>query len=92
MQALKSAKEYLNVEAYSYESLKKQLIEEELFTPEQAEYGVRNCGADWGIQAIRCIKEYCDPEEDSKEEIAETLADEGFTENEINYAISKMKI
>lgn len=92
LQALKSAKEYLNVEVFSYESLKKQLIKEELFTSEQAEYGARSCGADWGMQAVKYIKEYCDPEEDSKKEIAETLADEGFTEDEINFAISKMKI
>lgn len=92
LQAVKAARDYIDAEAYSYESLKRQLADGEQFTPEQAEYGVRNCGADWGVQAARCIKEYFDPEEYSKEELTEILSDEGFTEDEINYAISKTEI
>ncbi len=92
MQAAKAAGNCLDTEACSYESLKRQLVDEELFTQEQAEYGVQNCGADWCMQAAKYIKEYCGTEEYSKEELAEILSDEGFTEDEINYAISKMKI
>lgn len=88
-QAVKAAKEYLDAEAFSYESLKKQLAEEEYFTTGQAEYGAGNCGADWKEQAARYAKKYFDPEEDSKEELTKILSDEGFTEDEINYAISK---
>ena len=91
-QAVKAAKEYLDAEAFSYESLKKQLAEEEYFTPGQAEYGADNCGADWKEQAARYAKKYFDPEENSKEELTEILSDEGFTEDEINYAISKTEL
>lgn len=89
LNAIKEARDYLNSDAFSYKELTEQLIFDG-FSAEDAEYGVQNCGADWSMQAARFIKEYCGTEEYSKEGLAEILSDEGFTEDEIIYAISKI--
>ena len=88
LNAVSDARDYLDSGAFSHKGLTEQLVSDG-YPPEKAEYGADNCGADWKEQAARYAKKYFDPEENSKEELTEILSDEGFTEDELNYAISK---
>lgn len=55
--ALKSAKQYMNYSAFSYQGLIEQL-EYEKYSHEDAVYAVNNCGADWNEQALKSAKSY----------------------------------
>lgn len=54
-QALKKAKDYLAIMAFSYSGLKAQL-EFDKFTSSQAIYAVNSCGANWNEQAVKKAK------------------------------------
>ena len=55
--ALRSAKNYLSIMAFSYSGLIRQL-EFEKYTTEEATYAADNCGADWNEQALKKAKNY----------------------------------
>jgi hypothetical protein len=55
--AVRSAKNYLNTAAFSYQGLVEQL-EFEKFSPEDAKYGADKSGANWNEQAAKKAKGY----------------------------------
>ena len=55
--ALKAAKNYLRVMAFSYQGLIQQL-EYEGYSHDEAVYGADNCGADWNEQALKSSQNY----------------------------------
>ena len=57
MQALKRSLYLMNVYSFSPDSLKEELISYE-FTPEEAEYAVENCNADWELQTKLAVQSY----------------------------------
>lgn len=86
--ALKSAKEYLDISAFSYSELVSQL-EYEQYTHEEAVYAVDNCGADWNEQAARSAKEYLDIMSFSREGLIEQLEFDGFTNEQAVYGVEQ---
>ena len=56
-QALRKAKEYLRVMAFSHDGLIDQLIFEG-FSKEDSTYGADNCGANWNEQSLKKAKNY----------------------------------
>lgn len=86
--ALKSAKEYLDISAFSYSGLVSQL-EYEQYTHEEAVYAVDNCGADWNEQAARSAKEYLDIMSFSRGGLIEQLEFDGFTHEQAVYGVEQ---
>lgn len=86
--ALRSAKQYLEIQAFSYNGLIEQL-EYEKYTHKEAIYAVDNCGADWNEQAAKSAKGYLDMMEFSREELIEQLQYEGFTYEQAVYGVEK---
>lgn len=82
--ALKKAKSYLNVSAFSREGLIKQL-EFEKFSNEDAVYAVDNCGADWNEQALKKAKSYLSISAFSYTGILKQLEFEKFTSEQATY-------
>lgn len=86
--ALKSAKQYLEISAFSYNGLVSQL-EYEQYTHEEAVYAVDNCGADWNEQAVKSAKQYLDISAFSRDGLIEQLEYEGFTHEQAVYGVEQ---
>lgn len=86
--ALASAKIYLSNMAFSYKGLVKQL-EFEGYTHSEAEYGAKNCGADWNEQAVRKVKEYLEVMPMSRSGLIQQLVFEGFTKQQASYGVKQ---
>lgn len=86
--ALKKAKSYIDMMAFSYNGLVEQL-EYEKFTHEEAIYGADNCGADWNEQAVKKAKSYLDMMAFSKDSLIEQLEYEGFTHEQAVYGVEQ---
>ena len=87
LKAIKEAKDCLYSVALSYKELTNQLISDG-FSPEDAEYGVRNCGANWNLQALKSAKEYLNVEAYSYESLKKQLIEEElFTPEEAEYGV-----
>lgn len=84
--ALSKALSYLDVMAFSYTGLIKQL-EYEGYSYEEAKYGVDNCGADWNKQAKLKAQSYLDMTAFSREGLIEQLEYEGFTKEQAEYGV-----
>lgn len=82
--ALVSAKNYLDITAFSKKGLIEQL-EYEGYTSEEANYAADHCGADWSEQAKEKAKSYLDIMSFSKEGLIEQLEYEGFTHEQAVY-------
>lgn len=82
--ALKSAKDYLDFEAFSYNGLIEQL-EYEQYSHEDAVYAADNCGADWNEQAVKSAESYLNFTSFSKDGLIEQLEYEGFTHEQAVY-------
>lgn len=84
--ALKSAKAYLALgSGFSRQGLIDQL-KFEGFTDSEAEYAVKNCGADWKQEAVKCAAGYLDLDFGfSKSKLIEQLEYEGFTHDQAVY-------
>lgn len=82
--ALRSAENYLDFSAFSYEGLIKQLEFEE-YSHEDAVYAADNCGADWKEQALRAAKSYLDFSAFSYKGLIKQLEFEGYTTEEATY-------
>lgn len=82
--ALKSAKNYLNIMAFSYEGLIKQL-EYEGYTNTEATYAADNCNADWNAQAVKSAKNYLSVSAFSCSGLIRQLEYEGFTSDQASY-------
>ena len=85
--ALKSAKNYLSIMAFSKSGLKRQL-EFEGYSEEEAEYAVNNCEANWDEQAAKSAKNYMSIMSFSKNGLIEQLEFEGFTNSQAQYGAS----
>lgn len=84
--ALSKALSYLDVLAFSYSGLIKQL-EYEGYTHQESVYGVDNCGANWNEQAALKAQSYLDVMAFSKDGLIEQLEYEGFTREQAEYGV-----
>ena len=84
--AVETAKSYLRHTAFSYEGLVDQL-EYEGYSETEAEYGAKNCGADWDTQAVEKAKSYLKHTAFSYEGLKDQLEYEGFTEQQAEYGV-----
>ena len=88
LNAVATAKSYLNSMAFSYKGLIEQL-EYEKYPHEDAVYGVDNCGADWNEQAVKMAASYLNSMTFSHAGLVEQLEYEGFTHEQAEYGVSK---
>lgn len=79
--ALRSAKDYLDLMPFSYTGLIEQL-EYEQYSTEDATYAADNCGADWNVQAEKAAEDYIDLMPFSRGELIDQLMYEGYTEEQ----------
>ena len=84
--ALKAAKNYLDVMPFSYSGLVKQL-EFEKYSTSEAEYAADHCGADWNEQAAKKAQDYLDLMSFSREGLIDQLKFEGFTQSQAEYGV-----
>lgn len=82
--ALKSANKYLDLMAFSYSGLIKQLEYEE-YSQDEAIYAADNCGADWNEQAAKSAKKYLELMAFSRDGLIKQLEYEGFTHEQAVY-------
>ncbi|NDL68482.1 hypothetical protein GXN74_12120 [Clostridiales bacterium F-3ap] len=82
--ALKSAQQYLDYSAFSYEGLVKQL-EYEGYSNADAVYAVDRCGADWNEQAALSAESYLEYSSFSRQGLIDQLVYEGFTAEQAAY-------
>lgn len=82
--ALRSALNYLDFSAFSYDGLIDQL-EFEGYSTAEALYAVNNCGADWNEQALLCALNYLDYTAFSYTGLIDQLEFGGFTTAEATY-------
>lgn len=86
--AVKKAKSYLDIMAFSRKGLIKQL-EFEGFTHEEAVYGVDNVSVDWNEQAVKKAKSYLNIMAFSRKGLIEQLEFEGFTHEQAVYGVEQ---
>lgn len=84
--ALKSAKSYLSLGTGFSRSRLIDQLKFEGYTDSEAEYAVKNCGADWKQEAVKCAAAYLDLDFGfSKSKLIEQLEYEGFTHDQAVY-------
>lgn len=86
--AVDEAASYLEYQSFSRQGLIAQL-EYEGYTPQAAEYGVDNCGADWNEQALKSAETYLKYSSFSYNGLINALEFDGFTESEVTYAVQR---
>lgn len=86
--ALRTAREYLNISAFSYTGLIKQL-EYEGYSTEEATYAADNCNANWNEQAAKSAKEYLSVMSFSRQGLIEQLMFDGFTQEQAEYGVTQ---
>ena len=86
-QALEEAEEMLRYSAYSYDGLVEELTEYRGFTEGAAVYAADHCGADWYGQAAKAAEDYFDGRFSSEEDVRDNLEWDGFTKEQIAYAL-----
>ncbi|GFG91509.1 hypothetical protein MBOU_35510 [Mycobacterium bourgelatii] len=85
--AIRVAKEYLDLSGYSRSGLINQLIYEG-FSLEDATYAVDNITVDWNVQAARTAKEYLDMSGYSHSGLVNQLMYEGYTPAQAEYGVT----
>ena len=85
--ALKQAKNYLDILSFSRSGLIGQL-EFEGYTTEEATYAVDNCGADWNQQAAKKAQSYLEIMSFSRQGLISQLEFEGFTHEQAIYGVT----
>jgi len=85
--ALRAAKQYLEMTAYSHDGLIKQL-EYEQYSAEDATYAADNVNADWNQQAARAAKQYLDMTAYSHGGLVSQLEYEGYTSAQAEYGVA----
>ncbi|MBR2208970.1 MAG: Ltp family lipoprotein [Synergistaceae bacterium] len=89
--ALSAAKNYLELSGFSYKGLMNQLEQGDGFTHAEAEYAVKNCGADWNEQAAKSAKQYLELSSFSRKGLIEQLVDgDGFTKKQAEYGVKQV--
>lgn len=86
--ALRKAKDYLDVMPFSYAGLVDQL-EFEGYSYNEAVYGADNCGADWNEQAAKKAADYLDIMPFSRQGLIDQLEFDGFTSSQAEYGVSR---
>lgn len=86
--ALRTAREYLNISAFSYSGLIHQL-EYEGYSTEEATYAADNCNANWNEQAAKSAKEYLDISSFSRQGLIDQLIYEGYTQEQAEYGVTQ---
>lgn len=86
--ALQTAKQYLNIMAFSYSGLIEQLTYEG-YSDSEAKYAADHCGADWKEQAVKAAKQYLDMMSFSRKSLIEQLEYEGYTYDQASYAATQ---
>ena len=86
--ALRSARAYLNVSAFSKSGLMDQLMYEG-FSQHEAEYAAENCGADWYAQAAESARAYLRLMAFSRSSLIDQLEYEGFTYEQAVYGVTQ---
>lgn len=86
--ALRTAREYLNISAFSYSGLIHQL-EYEGYSTEEATYAADNCNASWNEQAAKSAKEYLDISSFSRQGLIDQLIYEGYTQEQAEYGVTQ---
>lgn len=87
--ALRSAKQYLEVMPFSYTGLIEQL-EYEKYSHEDAVYAADNCGADWNKQAAKAAQSYLDVMSFSRQGLIDQLQYEGYTYEQAVYGVNQV--
>ena len=87
--ALRAAKDYLNITAFSYTGLINQL-KYDGYSDSEAKYGADNCGANWKGQAARAAKQYLDITSFSRSSLIDQLIYEGYTQEEAEYGVTQV--
>lgn len=86
--ALRTAREYLSISAFSYTGLINQL-EYEGYSTEEATYAANNCNANWNEQAAKSAKEYLDISSFSRQGLIDQLIYEGYTQEQAEYGVTQ---
>jgi Host cell surface-exposed lipoprotein len=86
--ALRSAQEYLQTEAFSRSGLIHQL-KFEGYTTAQATYGVIQVHANWSAEAAKSAKEYLQSEPFSRSGLIQQLRFEGYTLGQATYGVNR---
>jgi Host cell surface-exposed lipoprotein len=84
--AVRSAKEYLHSQAFSFKGLVSQL-KYEGFSRSDATYGVSHSGANWYKQAAKSAKQYLRTQAFSRRGLVEQLEYEGYTHSQALYGV-----
>lgn len=90
MTASEYAQMHLNVYPYSYLDLIFQLEEGGGYSHEESVYAADNCGADWNENAFKAAKGFYETSSTNVEEIKQFLQYSQFTDEQIEYAISRL--
>lgn len=85
--AIQSAKDYLEISAFSRSGLIEQL-EYEGYSTEDATFAVDSLNTDWNEQAARSAKEYLKLTSFSRTGLIEQLEYEGFTRAQAEYGVN----
>ena len=90
-QALLKAEEMVSDGSnYSAMAVKEMLLSNYGYTGDEAEFAVQNCGADWNESALSAARSYMRMGY-SVDEIAAILADDGYTSENILYALDNIE-
>jgi hypothetical protein len=76
--AVRTAKDYLSTEGFSFKGLVGQL-KYEGYSTSDATYGASHAGANWMVQAVRTAKDYLSTEGFSRRGLISQLEYEGYT-------------
>lgn len=87
--ALRSARDYIDMTGFSYTGLIEQL-EYEGYSHEESVYGADNCGADWNAEAAESAKDYMDMTAFSRQGLIDQLLYEGFTKEQAEYGAASV--
>lgn len=87
--ALRSARDYVDMAGFSYTGLIGQL-EYEGYSHEESVYGADNCGADWNTEAAESAKDYMDMTAFSRQGLIDQLLYEGYTQEQAEYGAASV--
>ena len=90
LNALRSAKTYLEISGFSRSGLINQLVQGDGYTKKEATYAADNCGADWNEQAARSAAVYLEISSFSRAGLIEQLVKgDGYTREQAKYGVKK---
>lgn len=89
-EVLERAKSFIESGEYSYSGLI-EILEFVGYSNDEAEFAALNCNADWNNEAVQCAESYLDIKNMTKDELYGQLEYEGFTKEQISYALSKVE-